>query len=453
MATLWEKGEPLDPDVLAFTTGDDPELDNGLLIYDIIGSLAHLEAIHDAGVITGEQREELKAALKEAKAAWEIGELMVTAELEDAHTALETFLVGRAGEAGKAIHAGRSRNDQALTMIRLYLRDALIRLATRAIALADTFLAAAENGDRIVIPGYTHHRQAMVSTWGLWAAAQAEGIMESLRFSEGAYEMADRCPLGAGAGYGVPLPLDREATAHRLGFGSVQINVLSTQASRGKDALAILSAATVYGQDLGRIASDLILFSDEVSGFLALPVAFTTGSSIMPHKRNPDILEILRARSAEVKGLFSQVSCALHPLPSGYHRDLQTLKGPCMTAMGTLSRGMEICRNLVKGLVVDEKKARAVCRPELYCTDEVFRRVRAGTPFRDAYRSVAEAVSAGETFSPDDPLTLVKERSSLGAPGNLGLDRLGEVLSELAKGWSERAQRIERAERRLWGDG
>ena len=452
MAKLWEKGVPLDPDVLAFTTGDDPVLDNSLLIYDIMGSMAHLEAIFKAGVISGEQRKALRAALKEARTAWEAGELTVTVESEDAHTALEEFLVSRAGETGKTIHAGRSRNDQALTMIRLYFRDALICMSNRAATLAGVFLTEAAEGEEIVIPGYTHHRQAMPSTWGLWAAAQAEGLIESIRFSEAAFDMADRCPLGAGAGYGVPLPLDREETAERLGFGSLQINVLSTQASRGKDAVALLSAAAMYAQDLARIATDLIAFSDELSGFVKIPDAFTTGSSIMPHKKNPDILEILRAKAAKIAGYLGQATCTVQALPSGYHRDLQTLKGPCIDAVDTVAQGLEICTKLVEGLEIDEQRAEAACRPELFATDEVYRRVRGGTPFREAYREVAAQVSEGKDFSPDDPLALIIERSSLGAPGNLGLERLKDELTDIGNRWGRRAERIETALHDLWKD-
>ncbi len=452
MAKLWEKGVPLDPDMLAFTTGDDPVLDSSLLIYDIMGSLAHLEAIFKAGVITGEQRKALRAALWEAKTAWEAGELTVTVESEDAHTALEEFLVSRAGETGKTIHAGRSRNDQALTMIRLYLRDALICLANRAIALADLFLSAAAEGEGIVIPGYTHHRQAMPSTWGLWAGAQAEGLLESICFSEMAFAMADRCPLGAGAGYGVPLPLDREETAERLGFDILQVNVLSTQASRGKDAVALLAVTAMYSQDLARIAADLIAFSDELTGFVKIPDAFTTGSSIMPHKKNPDVLEILRAKAAKVAGYLGQATNTVQALPSGYHRDLQTLKGPCMDAVDTVAQGLEICTKLVEGLEVDEQRAGAACRGELFATDEVYRRVRGGTPFREAYREVAGQVSEGRDFSPEDPLVLIKERSSLGAPGNLGLECLADELEDIGDRWAERAERIETALQNLWED-
>jgi len=450
MAKLWEKGAPLDPDVLSFTAGDDPVLDNSLLIYDIIGSMAHLGAIFNVGVITDEQRKALRAALKKAREAWEAGELTVTLDLEDAHTTLEEFLVSQVHETGKAIHAGRSRNDQALTMIRLYFRDALICLANRAISLADTFLSTASKRESIVIPGYTHHRQAMPSTWGLWAAAQAEGLMESIRFSEAAFAMADRSPLGAGAGYGVPLPLDREKTAERLGFGSLQINVLSTQASRGKETVALLSAAAMYSQDLARIASDLIAFSDETSGFVKIPDSFTTGSSIMPHKKNPDVLEILRATAAKITGFLGQAACTIQALPSGYHRDLQTLKGPCIDAVDTVAHGLEICTKLIDRLVVDEQRAKSGCRGELFSTDEVYRRVRKGTPFREAYREVAAQISEGKDFSPDDHHELIKERSSLGAPGNLGLERLTEELTDISNRWGGWAKRIVTAFHDLW---
>lgn len=439
MKRLWDKGESVDSDVLAFTVGDDPELDQRLLLYDIVGSFAHLEAIHQAGVIDEAARDKLHGALHEAISAVEQGTLIVTPELEDGHTALEAFLTDRAGEAGKMIHTGRSRNDQALTMLRLFFKDALTQLSLKALELAGALVKSAESGRQVVIPGYTHHRQAMPSTWGLWAAAQAEGILESIGFTDGAYAMADRSPLGSGAGYGVPLPLDREAEALKMGFGAVQINVISCQASRGKDAVALLSAATMFALDLSRLATDLIAFSDEVSGFLDIPETFTTGSSIMPHKRNPDVLELLRAQAASVSAGLHQVISTVSGLPSGYHRNLQTIKGPCLRALDLLMEELSLCTRLIPGLKVDGLRARACMKPGLHATEEVFKRVRGGLPFRDAYREVALEVKAGAEFSLGDPADLLEARSSLGAPGNLGLERFKQKIEELRTLWETRA--------------
>jgi len=334
-------------------------------------------------------------------------------------------------------------------MIRLFMRDALIGLAARTFTLIRSLMESAKRYGDAVIPGYTHARLAMPSTWTLWALAQIEGLLESVRYSEAAFAMADRSPLGSGAGFGAPLALDRKFTAALLGFAAPQVNVLSTQASRGKDAAAFLSAASMYALDLSRMCADLIFYSDELSGFVKIPDEFTTGSSIMPQKRNPDLLEIIRAKSAEINGSLGHAVGSLHALGSGYHRDLQLLKKPCLAAAETLISAMSLCAQMIGSLELNVEKARASLISPLFATDHVYRRMAQGEPFREAYRNIAKLALEGADFTPDDPWESIKARTSLGAPGNPAMDVFETMIAERQNAWNERAARIEAALERL----
>jgi len=326
---LWDKGAPLDERVLRYTAGEDHALDDRLVAYDVKASIAHAEALHDAGLLDAGDLEAVRRGLTEIAAEHARGEWAVTLELEDGQTALETLLTRRVGAAGARLHAGRSRNDQVLAALRLYLRDAVEDLSDGARHVAEALEALATDQGAIALPGYTHMQQAMPSTVALWArgfAAEIEDDADGLRH---AHRRILKNPLGSAAGYGTPgLPLKRDATRTRLGFPSNHEPVTAVQLSRGKAEAEVLFQVALLMQDLGRLASDLLLFYTREFGFVALPDAFTTGSSIMPQKRNPDVFELVRGRSATAQACLTEVLGITAKLPSGYQRDLQLIKAP-----------------------------------------------------------------------------------------------------------------------------
>jgi argininosuccinate lyase len=415
MSRLWDKDLPLDALVHRFTVGDDPVTDLTLVMHDAAGSAAHARMLQRIGLLDVADTSALLEALRRISGEAASGRFTIEVEQEDCHTAIEQALVAAAGDAGKRIHLGRSRNDQVILALRLWQRERLFVLADGVHALALALLAVATNNQDIPLPGYTHLRRAMPSSVGQWAAGFAEGLLEELVAAEAVYDRLDRCPLGAAAGFGVPVPLDREYTAALLGFSRVQRAVVDVQNSRGRHEAALTGWISSVTLTLEKLCWDLLLYSTEEFGFVKLPDAFTTGSSIMPQKRNPDVLELARATCRSLRGRHLQILELAGGLPSSYHRDFQLLKRPVIECAVDAETLLGVLTHVVAGLEFDAAKTAAACSDELFAAHEAVRRVATGETFRDAYRAVAAEIGAG-SFAPD--------RAGLAATHTGGLDNL-----------------------------
>jgi argininosuccinate lyase len=449
--TLWSQTTAVDRLMLGYTVGDDREWDRYLLRWDVLGSLGHLEGLFASRLLSGREYAKLRAGLRQAVRAVDAGRLVIGPEHEDAHSAVEAWLVRRLGATGERIHTGRSRNDQVACDLRLLVKDRLLRVHAEAIVLADRLLAFAASHRASLWPGYTHLRRAMPSSAGLWAAALGEGVIDSVESIDAVWRQVDRSPLGSAAGYGVPLPIKRETAATALGFAGVEHNVAQVQNGRGKLEAAVLFWCCQLGHDLSRLATDVILFSGEEFGYLTVPERFATGSSIMPHKRNPDLFELTRARAAALEGNLAAVLALRGKLTSGYHRDFQLLKEPLIRGLGTAAEMVAMMAAVVPALEVRRDRGRAALAGGALATDEVMRRVEAGLPFRRAYREVAAEVKAGKTFAEPAARELIARRASTGAVGNLDLATPRRRLAA-AKRWGDRARlRFDRAMARLAG--
>jgi argininosuccinate lyase len=390
MSRLWDKGAPLDERVLRYTAGEDHALDNRLVEYDTRASIAHAEMLNAQGLLPAADLEAIRKGLTEIASEHGAGKWQVLLEHEDGQTALENLLTERIGEAGKRVHLGRSRNDQVLTALRLYLRDAVDELKQRVEGAAQSLddLAARE-GD-VELPGYTHMQQAMPSSVALWAGGFAAELRDDAEGLQQVHRRLQKSPLGSAAGYGSPnLPIDREATAKRLGFASVQTPVTSVQLSRGKAEAELLFEISLVMQDVARLASDLLLFYTQEFSFVSLPDAFTTGSSIMPQKRNPDVFELIRGRSATAQACLLEVMGIVAKLPSGYQRDLQLIKVP-------LFRSIDLCLDTLGILPlamagVTFRKDRIRLDPSIHAAAQANELVvKEGISFREAYRRIGE---------------------------------------------------------------
>jgi len=395
MSRLWDKGAPLDEQVLAFTAGEDYALDERLVAYDVRASIAHAQMLHAQGLLTAADAAAIRDGLTAIGAAHTRGEWHIELADEDGQTALEKRLTARLGDAGARIHLGRSRNDQVLTALRLYLRDALQELAAGAAQAAAALDRLGERQGTIVLPGYTHMQQAMPSSVALWAGGFAAELRDDAAGLDAVQRRAGKNPLGSAAGYGTPgLQLDRDATTRALGFELTQNPVTAVQLSRGKAEAQLLFEATLLMNDLGRLAADLLLFYTQEFAFVDLPDAYTTGSSIMPQKRNPDVFELLRGRGATALACLTEALALCAKLPSGYQRDLQLLKAP-------LFRGIDLCQQSL-GIVVPAIDAlqfradRVQVDPAVHTASEAYALVVSeGIPFRDAYRRVAAKLHRG----------------------------------------------------------
>jgi len=389
MTRLWDKGAPLDARVLQFTAGDDHVLDNRLVRYDIAASIAHAEMLGAQGLLSPGDLLAITAALAEIGAAHAAGTWTVTLAQEDCQTAIENLLTARIGAAGGRLHAGRSRNDQVLVALRLYLRDAAAELRRAAIAVAEALEAVAKREGDIALPGYTHMQQAMPSSVALWANGFAAEIRDDAEGLRHAVRRSDKNPLGSAAGYGTPnLGIDRDATRERLGFSVTHEPVTAVQLSRGKAEAQLLFEVTLLTQDLGRLAADLLLFYTQEFSFVSLPPEMTTGSSIMPQKRNPDVFELIRGRSAVAQAALNEVLAVTQKMTSGYHRDLQLIKPPLFRAIDSCAETLNILPAALAG--VRFRPDRIKLDPSIHAAAAANALVaEEGIPFREAYRKIA----------------------------------------------------------------
>jgi argininosuccinate lyase len=396
MTRLWDKGTPLDARVLGYTAGDDYVLDSRLVRYDIQASIAHAEMLAVQGLLSAPDLESIRGALTAIGAEHAAGDWRISLQQEDCQTAIENLLTARIGAGGGRLHAGRSRNDQVLAALRLYLRDAAASLQRGASAVADALDALALRQGEIVLPGYTHMQQAMPSTVALWAqgfAAELRDDAEGLALTQ---RRIGKNPLGSAAGYGTPnLDVSREETRRRLGFAVTQEPVTAVQLSRGKAEAQLLFEITLLAQDTGRLAADLMLFYTQEFGFVTLPAAFTTGSSIMPQKRNPDVFELMRGRSSVAQAALNEVLGITQKLTSGYHRDLQLIKPPLFRGIDSCLQTLEILPSALDG--VSFRSDRIRLDPGIHAAAAANALVaQEGIPFREAYRRVADKLEESE---------------------------------------------------------
>ncbi|HEV7611131.1 MAG TPA: argininosuccinate lyase [Steroidobacteraceae bacterium] len=396
MTRLWDKGTPLDARVLSYTAADDSVLDSRLVRYDVQASIAHSEMLEAQGLLSAPDLEAIRGALTDIGEEHARGVWRISLEQEDCQTAIENLLVARLGETGGRVHAGRSRNDQVLAALRLYLRDAADELRRGALDVADALDRMAVRQGTMILPGYTHMQHAMPSTVELWAQGFAAEIRDDAEGLAGAQRRIGKNPLGSAAGYGTPnLGLSREETRRRLGFSVIQEPVTAVQLSRGKAEAQLLFEITLLAQDLGRLAADLLLFYTQEFGFVALPPAFTTGSSIMPQKRNPDVFELMRGRSAVAQAALNEVLGITQKLTSGYHRDLQLIKPPLFRAIDSCRQTLEIMPSALDG--VRFRPENIHLDPGIDAAAEANAMVaKEGIPFREAYRRVAAKLKDSE---------------------------------------------------------
>jgi argininosuccinate lyase len=450
-ATLWAAGAQPDRRMLEYTVGDDRVWDGRLLRWDVLGSLGHVEGLRASGLLTSTDHASLRRGLRAALDAVERKRLAVGAEHEDAHSAVEAWLTRREPGAGEHLHTGRSRNDQIACDIRLFLKDRLLAVQQEALDLTAALLAFARRHRAALWPGYTHQRRAMPSSAGLWALGYAEGLLDTVETLPALWVQVDRSPLGSAAGYGAPLPIRREVAARALGFAAVEHAVTAVQNGRGKLEAAALFWCTQLGHEASRLAADVALFSAEEYGYLVLPSELATGSSIMPHKRNPDVFELTRARSAAVEGDLAAVMRIKAGLTGGYHRDFQLLKEPLLRGLDRTGELLGMLAHAIPRLAVDRERGAAALDGAALATDEVMRRVEGGRPFRIAYREVAAALKAGERFPPPGRTAVVARRKGSGNLGNLGLSGAAARL-RTARSWGNRQRRqFDRAMARLAG--
>ncbi|MCC6909005.1 MAG: argininosuccinate lyase [Phycisphaerales bacterium] len=425
---LWDKGgASIDERLMRFLAGEDVRLDQHLLPYDIRASIAHVNGLHRIGILDGKETKALVAALESLRQLVAAGQFVLDDRYEDGHSAIEAHLTEQLGDIGRKVHTGRSRNDQVLVATRLYLRDQLDRLTALALDTAEMFLERAKADAATPMPGYTHLQRAVPSTVGLWCAAFTESFSDIAALAQGMRRWIDASPLGTAAGYGVNLDLDRQGVADELGFTRVQINAMYAQNSRGRFELGAMHALHQALLEVRRFAWDLSLFTTEEFGFVALPQRFTTGSSIMPNKRNPDVVELLRASCGVVEGAVAELAAVLS-LPSGYQRDLQATKEPMIRAFSRGLAALAIVPDLVASMEFDRPRMREAITPAMFATDRAIQLAAEGVPFREAYRQVGREIEAMRDLPIEQSIA---QRTSLGGSGNLGLDVLRQRLDSL----------------------
>ncbi|MEX1213208.1 MAG: argininosuccinate lyase [Balneolaceae bacterium] len=432
MSKLWETGNESQQNreiatrVEAFTVGNDYLLDQQLLPYDLTASRIHVRALEKGGLLSADEADRLVEELEAIRVIWSRGEFEIRRDQEDGHTAIEAWLTRELGELGKKIHTGRSRNDQVLTAMRLLEMDHLKQTQAELVALVKTMLHLAGEHAKVPMPGYTHTRKAMLSSVGQWLGGYIELLIIQLEATDGVRKWISRSPLGTAAGFGTSISLDRDAEASELGFDGPLVCATSAQLSRGWAEQQLVNWLAGTTALLARFSSDIIQFSSEAYRFVDIDRVLTTGSSIMPQKKNPDVAELIRGSHSTLTGCVVSLQTLTTHLGSGYHRDLQLSKQPVLVALETTHQVLEAAALLVKGLSFDEKTLREACSNELMAAEEAYKLVREeGISFREAYVSVKKNAGAGSAISIEE---ILENDQQLGSPGNPGLDRLEEQL-------------------------
>ena len=438
---LWEKDFEVNSEIERFTVGRDREMDLYLAPYDVLGSMAHITMLESIGLLKADELRQLLAALKDIYALCEQGKFVIEDGVEDVHSQVELMLTRQLGDMGKMIHSGRSRNDQVLVDLKLFTRRQLKDIAEAVKDLFDELIAKSNRYKDVLMPGYTHLQVAMPSSFGLWFGAYAESLADDMLFLQAAYRMTNRNPLGSAAGYGSSFPLNRQMTTDLLGFDSMDYNVVYAQMGRGKMERNVAFALATVAGTLAKMAFDACLFNSQNFSFVRLPKECTTGSSIMPHKKNPDVFELIRANSNKLQALPQQVTLIMNNLPSGYFRDLQIIKEAFLPAFDELKDCLRMTAYIIHRIEVSEHILDNPLYDPIFSVEEVNRLAAAGMPFRDAYKKVGLDIEAGR-FVPDRHIHHTHE----GSIGNLCNDRIEELMEQTLDGFHfERMTEAEKA--------
>lgn len=428
---LWEKNVQVDQEVDRFTVGKDREMDLYLAKYDVLGSMAHITMLESIGLIGHEELPILLAELRKIYALADRGEFVIEEGIEDVHSQVELMLTRALGDMGKKIHSGRSRNDQVLLDLKLFTRAQLQELTQLVKTLFDVLISQSNRYQEILLPGYTHLQIAMPSSFGLWFGAYAESLADDLQLLQAAYKICNRNPLGSAAGYGSSFPLNRQMTTELLGFDSMNYNVVYAQMGRGKMERTVAFALAGIAGTLAKLAFDACMFNSQNFGFIKLPDQFTTGSSIMPHKKNPDVFELTRAKCNKIQGLPMQITLISNNLPSGYFRDLQIIKEVFLPAFDELKDCLRMVTHMMREIRVNEHIMDDDKYAPIFSVEEVNRRVLAGVPFRDAYKQVGLDIEAGR-FVPNKEVHHTHE----GSIGNLCNGQITQLMESVLQGFS-----------------
>lgn len=428
---LWDKGtSEVSNEIEKYTVGKDRELDLLLARYDVYGSMAHATMLESIGLLTSSELSDLLTELKAILPVIDNGGFTIEDGIEDVHSQVELMLTRKLGDTGKKIHSGRSRNDQVLVDLRLFIRQEIKVLTDLVSDLFEVLNNLSKRHKDVLIPGYTHLQVAMPSSFGLWFGAYAESLTDDMHLLQAAYKVANQNPLGSGAGYGSSFPLDREMTTRLLGFDELSYNVVYAQMSRGKVEKTVAFAMNSIAATLSRMSMDICLYNSQNFGFLKLPAEMTTGSSIMPHKKNPDVFELIRAKMNKLQSLATEISLITTNLPSGYHRDMQTIKETFLPAFTELKSTLEICTFAMKNIEVKDGILNDEKYKDLFSVEEVNRLVLDGVPFRDAYRQVGLLIEKGE-----DNMSRDIKHTHLGSIGNPGNEQVANKMKKILDGF------------------
>lgn len=436
MKKLWQKNkEKLNPIIEAFETKDDLLVDQKLLKFDVYGSIAHAKMLNKIGIISKKELSLIKRGLLEILELGNNGKFILQAGDEDIHTKIENYLTKEYGDAGKKIHTGRSRNDQVLTALRLFTKEELLFIWEDLFILIESFLNFAKKYEFTPMPGYTHMQKAMPSSVGMWAGSFVEGLLDDLDILKSVYSLINKSPLGSAAGYGVPLNIDRNYTSDLLGFKGLQINSLYSQNSRGKLEAAVIALLNSILLDINKFSSDVLLFTTSEFGFFKVSDSLSSGSSIMPQKKNVDIAELLRSKIHLVLGYYTQVISIASNLPSGYNRDLQDTKKAFIEALETTQDSLKVANILVNNLLPNQEKLEEVLTPDIFAVHNALKLVSKGTPFREAYKSVGANISKIKLgselkFLLRNKNKYLKKSTHIGGTGNLCLEKYKEQLNK-----------------------
>ena len=439
---LWEKSVQVDQEVDRFTVGKDREMDLYLAKYDVLGSMAHITMLESIGLIGHDELPILLAELRKIYALADRGEFVIEEGIEDVHSQVELMLTRALGDMGKKIHSGRSRNDQVLLDLKLFTRAQLQELTQLVKTLFDVLISQSNRYKEVLLPGYTHLQIAMPSSFGLWFGAYAESLADDMQLLQAAYKICNRNPLGSAAGYGSSFPLNRQMTTDLLGFDSMNYNVVYAQMGRGKMERTVSFALASIAGTLAKLAFDACMFNSQNFGFIKLPDQFTTGSSIMPHKKNPDVFELTRAKCNKIQGLPMQITLLFNNLPSGYFRDLQIIKEMFLPAFDELKDCLRMVTHMMREIKVNEHIMDDDKYAPIFSVEEVNRRVLAGVPFRDAYKQVGLEIEAGQ-FVPNKEVHHTHE----GSIGNLCNEQITQLMESVLQGFS--FDRVNQAEQSL----
>ena len=439
---LWEKNFEINKEIERFTVGRDREMDMYLAKYDVLGSMAHITMLESIGLLEKDELNQLLAELKNIYAICEKGEFVIEDDVEDVHSQVEMLLTRKLGDMGKKIHSGRSRNDQVLVDLKLFTRHQLKDIAEEVKSLFDELIAKSELYKNVLMPGYTHLQVAMPSSFGLWFGAYAESLADDLLFLQAAYRMTNRNPLGSAAGYGSSFPLNRTMTTALLGFDSMDYKVVYAQMGRGKMERNVAFAIATIAGTLAKMAFDACMFNSQNFSFVKLPKECTTGSSIMPHKKNPDVFELIRAKSNKLQALPQQVMLIMNNLPVGYFRDLQIIKEVFLPAFDELKDCLQMAAYIINKIEVNEHILDNPMYDPMFSVEEVNRLAANGMPFRDAYKKVGLDIEAGN-FVPDKNIHHTHE----GSIGNLMNDKIKSLFDSILSEFH--FERMEEAEKNL----